>query len=323
MDLISEQTVVEARVSQSLEMMSRDGVGADEDTLIVALTYRCNSACTFCIIATEIGQRLQDTPESVVNEVLAFNAEHRRFRRLTFSGAEVTLRPDLARIARRATTEGGFEVVRIQTNARRLRDPAMVRELMDAGVREFFVSLHAPTAKLDAAITRSSRSFDEAVAGVRQLVRAGATVLTNTVISAKNVDALEETVRLIASLGVEHVQLWSFLEVADPTQKDDHVRLSESMPQVRAALDAAEELGLTAVVKWLPRCLLGRHGAALDNHQPHMVIRDEFQNRLGENFGFGCVHGDCRWLGNGCAGIHETYRARFGDEADLLRPERA
>jgi molybdenum cofactor biosynthesis enzyme MoaA len=320
-DLISEQTVVEARVSQSLEMMAREGVGADEDTLIVALTYRCNSACTFCIIATEIGQRLQDTPHSVLDEVFAFNAEHKRFRRLTFSGAEVTLRPDLARLARRATTEGGFEVVRIQTNARRLRDPVLVKELMDAGVREFFVSLHAPTAEVDAAITQSSRSFDEAVAGVRQLVEAGAVVLTNTVISAKNVDVLEQTVRLIASLGVNHVQLWSFLEVADPTQKDDHVPLSRSMPQVRRALDTAEELGLTAVVKWLPRCLLGRHGDALDNHQPHMVIRDEFQNRLGENFGFGCVNQSCRWLGKGCDGLHETYRARFGDEKELLCPE--
>lgn len=306
-------------VAESLRMIQREGLGPQEDTVIVALTYRCNSACTFCIIATEIGQRLVDTPASVLEEVFAFNRT-RGLRRLTFSGAEATLREDLPDLARRAVTEGGFEVVRIQTNARRLRDPERVRRLMDAGVREYFVSLHAPTAAVDAAITQSSRSFDEAVAGIQALVAAGATVLTNTVVSAKNVEHLADTVRFIASLGVRHVQLWSFLEVADPTQKDDHVRVEVAAAAVREALDEADALGLEAVVKWLPRCLLGDHGDKLDNHQPAMVIRDEFQTRLGTHFGFGCVHGGCRWLGRGCDGLHEGYVARFGDERELLCP---
>lgn len=307
-------------MSESLAMMAKAGVAADEDSLIVALTYRCNSACTFCIIATEIGDRLADAPPSLIDAVLAYNAEARRFRRLTFSGAEVTLRADLASIAHRAVTEGGFELVRIQTNARRLSDPALAERLVRAGVREFFVSLHAHTPELDAAITRSSRSFAEAAAGVRQVVALGATALTNTVICERNVDHLAEIVGYAASLGVGEVQLWSFLEVADERQQDEHVRLQRAMPKVREALDLAEELGLRATAKWLPRCLLGRHGERLDNHQPHMLIRDEFQTRLASQFGFGCANTGCRWLGRGCDGLHETYRARFGDEVELLRP---
>ena len=67
-------------VAESLRMIQREGLGPQEDTVIVALTYRCNSACTFCIIATEIGQRLVDTPASVLEEVFAFNRT-RRLRR--------------------------------------------------------------------------------------------------------------------------------------------------------------------------------------------------------------------------------------------------
>ena len=310
----------EAQVSESLAMMAKAGVSAQEDTLIVALTYRCNSACTFCIIATEIGARLDDAPDSLIDAVLRYNAATRRFRRLTFSGAEVTLRADLADIAHRALSEGGFELVRIQTNARRLSDPALAARLVGSGIREFFVSLHAHTPALDAEITQASRSFVEAQQGVRRVVALGATALTNTVICERNVDHLPDIVEYAASLGVEEVQLWSFLEVADDRQRSEHVALERSMPKVREALDRAEDLGLRATVKWLPRCLLGRHGGRLDNHQPHMLIRDEFQTRLAGHFGFGCANSSCEWLGRGCDGLHETYRARFGDEVHLLRP---
>ena len=310
----------DAQVAESLEMMARQELSAAEDTLILALTYRCNSACSFCIIATEIAQGLPEAPESLLREVFQSNAATGRFRRLTFSGAEVTLRPDLPRICERATSEGGFEVVRIQTNARRLGDRGLVRELMQAGCTEYFVSLHAHTSQLDRAITGSRRSFEEAVAGLEVLLEEGAQVWTNTVICRDNVQHLPEIVAFLGGLGVPHVELWSFLEVADPRQAQQHAPLAQVMPQVRRALDEADRLGLESVAKWLPRCLLGPHAHKLDNHQPQMVIRDEFQRRLGQSFGFSCVHGDCRWLGRGCDGLHQTYRSRFGDERELLCP---
>ena len=34
-------------VAESLRMIQREGLGPQEDTVIVALTYRCNSACTW------------------------------------------------------------------------------------------------------------------------------------------------------------------------------------------------------------------------------------------------------------------------------------
>jgi hypothetical protein len=56
-------------------------------------------------------------------------------------------------MAKRAIDESGFQVVRIQTNARRLNKSDYVETLYAAGVREYFVSIHAGNAETDRRIT--------------------------------------------------------------------------------------------------------------------------------------------------------------------------
>ena len=316
----------------SLEMVGRAlraadaGTHPDDDTLIVALNYHCNSRCRFCIIETEIDARLEATDRTVFDAVNRANAEARRggrgFRRLTISGAESTLIPDLPDLVRAAVQEGGFERVRLQTNARRLADPGFARTLFDAGATEYFVSIHGPTAALDARITRAPRSFGEMQRGLDNLTALGARILSNSVISADNAEALPALADLLIARGVSEAHLWSFLHIGEAGQEDQLVALDRLIPPLLEALDRLEAAGVSRTVKWLPRCLLGRHGACLDNHQPQMLIRDEFQVRLSDGFRFGCVNAaDCRWYGRGCDGLHEGYRAAYGDEATTLRPE--
>ena len=331
-DTLDHLALPDERMGVSLEMVRRvlasTGAGAhpDDDMLIVALNYRCNSRCRFCIIEAEIDQRLEDTDREVFRAVYRANglarARGRGFRRLTISGAESTLIPDLPALVAEAVEVGRFDLVRLQTNGRRLSDPGLARALVQAGAREYFVSMHAPTAALDARITRAPRSFDEMLRGVANLAALGARVLANTVVCAENAGALPDLARMQRSLGMREVHLWSFLHVGEAGQQDQLVPLHESLPPLLQALDLLEEGQVPATVKWFPRCLLGRHAARLDNHQPQMLIRDEFQVRLSDGFRFGCVNAaDCRWYGRGCDGLHEGYRAAYGDEATTLRPE--
>ncbi len=316
----------------SLEMVRRAfsegrvGAHADDDTLIVALNYRCNSRCRFCIIAPEIDQRLDDANLTVFDAVYRANAAARQkgggFRRLTISGAESTLMPDLPALVVQAVAVGGFEVVRLQTNARRLRHRGFAAALVDAGATEFFVSMHAPDADLDARITRAPRSFDEMRAGVANLRLLGARVLSNTVVCRDNAHALPAIATFLVDQGVQEAHWWSFLSIAGAGQDDQLVHLPAVLPGLRQALDHLEGAGVPAVLKWWPRCLLGRHGDKLDNHQPQMLIRDEFQVRLSDGFRFGCVHADrCRHFGVDCDGLHEAQARVHGDLADLLEPE--
>jgi pyruvate-formate lyase-activating enzyme len=312
----------EERFDLSFDKMAEMPGFDDEDSLIVVLTYRCNSRCRFCIVEPEISDRLPDTARETVQKVLDHNAGDGRFKRLTLSGAEVTLRADLAEIAESATSHGRFEVVRIQTNARRLRDADYCDELIAAPIREYFVSIHAHTPALDAHITKAPDSYSEMVAGVGNLLARGARVISNTVICRSNHEALPDIARFILDLGVRELHFWSFLELEGVAQSDELVALGDSLPPLTAALDVVERAGASATVKWMPRCLLGDHAARLDNHQPHMFIHDQFQARLNQSFEFRCVHADaCRHYRRGCDGLHQRYIEVFGDEAARLRPE--
>lgn len=308
------------RFRESLRMVEE--AGPQGDTLIVGLTFRCNSRCRFCIVETEIADGLDAGDSTLIEAVLERNQRTREYSRLSLSGAEVTLLPDLAKIARAATTAGGFEVVRIQTNGRKLADEALCRELIDAGIREYFVSIHAHTSELDARMTRAPASFREMQAGVENLLAAGATVMSNTVTTVDNVEHLPAIADFLLELGIRHSQLWNFLEIGESGQTDQLVPVVPLCDRVREAVSRLRRGGSEVVLKWYPRCLLGEHGGLLDNRQPPMLIRDEFQRRLGENFGFDCAHRDsCRWFGRGCDGLHERFIAVHGDQRDVLAPE--
>jgi len=305
--------------SHASEMVQRE-LKEEEDSLIVALTYRCNSRCRFCILEKELNQ-YGDPDAAILEPIFRENGKNRRFKRLILSGAEVTLREDLADIAARATGPGGFEVVRIQTNGRRLSDPALARRLFEAGIREYFVSVHAPEAALDAAITGSSRSFAEMYEGMSQLRALGAWTCSNTVVCQQNAAVLPELAQLLIDLGFSEAHFWSFLHIGEAGQEDSLIALNDSLPPLLAAIDRLRGQGLRVTSKWFPRCLLGRHGDTLDNHQPQLLIRDEFQDRLSDGFRFGCTFSkECTHFGRGCDGLHAGYVARYGDERTLLQP---
>lgn len=299
---------------------TRAAGGEEEDSLLVALTYRCNSRCRFCIIETELN-RFADPSADVLEPLFAENGRSRRFRRLILSGAEVTLRDDLADIAAAATGRGGFSVVRIQTNARRLSDPALAARLFQSGVREYFVSVHAADPAADAHITGIGRSFAELELGVRHLRALGATLCSNTVVCRDNAAALPDIARILIRWGFSGAHLWSFLHLGEVGQEGNLVSLEAAMPPLRAAVAELQAAGVAVTTKWFPRCLLGPAGDTLDNHQPQLLIRDEFQDRLSEGFRFDCVHASaCAHFGRGCDGLHAGYVRRFGDERDRLTP---
>ncbi len=291
--------------------------------LTLSLNYHCNSACRFCFIEPELGQRLTDTSLDYVEEVYAQNRRVRAFKRIIFSGAEATLRKDLPALVSAALERGGFEVARIQTNGRRLADPRLTRTLYDAGLTEYFVSIHAPTAELDAHMTRDPKSFDEMRRGLANIRAVGATLISNSCVTRDNYAVLPELARFLLGEGVRESQFWAFLEFGDIAQLDQHVRHTESTPPLVEAASILRAGGATVGLSWFPICMLGPHVDAVDNHRSFTLIHANFKNRMHENMRFECPHSDtCVEFGKACVGLHERYVAVFGDERDALKPFR-
>jgi cyclic pyranopterin phosphate synthase len=114
-------------------------------------------------------------------------------RRIIFSGGEVTLSDELCDYARAARKIPGVEHVRIQTNATRLGRRGKVAELVDAGIDEYFVSVHGHDEPLVDGLLQKKGAFRAMVAGLEAIRDAGDSI-TNTAIVAPNASVLPEIV---------------------------------------------------------------------------------------------------------------------------------
>src|SRR5215475_9928242 len=137
------------------------------DYVEVTVHFKCNLKCVHCMIEGTMDWLRPESNDQLAR-ILVQNARERRWKGLTLTGAEVTLRPDLADLAR-AARRHGFEHVRIQTHGARLADREYCDELVEAGIDEYFVSVTAADAPTHDAITGVKGSFDKTVRGLENL----------------------------------------------------------------------------------------------------------------------------------------------------------
>lgn len=289
------------------------------DYVEVTVHFRCNLRCVHCMIEGTMDWLRPET-DAQLETVLAANAASRRWKGLTLTGAEVTLRPDLPALARRARASG-FEHVRIQTHGGRLADPAYCAELVEAGIDEFFVSVTAADAATHDTITGVPGSFDRTMRALDNLeAHPGVVTLTNTVMTALSYRHLPAVVRRLGHLRrLVQMDFWTYWPMRETDDKGLLVSHIEALPWLRAAVRAARALGRHVEVKNFPECLLGEDRDALENDQPKLVIDPEFWSEFIRNGFHQCVYRTQCTSGR-CLGLTTAYVERFGWHADVLVP---
>ena len=108
------------------------------EDLTVTVEFHCHSACRFCIVQEGMNY-FKGVPFEVFKAAADDNAKSQRYRRITFTGGEVTLEAKLFDYVHYARDVGKFEHIRLQTNGRLCADPKFAKRLVDAGIDEFFV----------------------------------------------------------------------------------------------------------------------------------------------------------------------------------------
>jgi MoaA/NifB/PqqE/SkfB family radical SAM enzyme len=253
-------------------------------------------------------------------EVLAINAQQGRWKGLTLTGSEITLRRDLPDMARRAR-DSGFAHVRIQTHGMRLADADYCAELVGAGVDEYFVSVTAADAPTHDGITQVRGSFDKTLRGLHNLdAYAHVSTVTNTVVTQRSYKQLAEVVERLSDLErLVQMEFWTYWPMKEHDDKDLIASHLDVLPHLRRAIERARELGRSVEVKNFPHCLLGDLGDALNNDQPELIIDPEFWPEFMRNGFYQCVH----WRtcsSKRCLGLNSAYVAKHGWHADVLVP---
>ncbi|MBI5479351.1 MAG: radical SAM protein, partial [Deltaproteobacteria bacterium] len=233
--------------------------------LLLRLGTECNSRCPHCTIRDLAGLPERGT-EAALAEIRAARAAG--CDELVIMRGEATLRPDLPSLLATAR-DLGFRHVQLQTNGRRLADPAFLDRLAAAGFTFFEISLYGPDDRVHDAIAGAAGAFDETTRGIANCLARDVEVLATVPVVRANVDRLGETVVLLGRLGARAVQL----NLTRPIDGGMGVvaTLAEAVPAVRAAVLLGRHLGLHPRVEALPPCLLGGVEDALLKFDPAPV----------------------------------------------------
>jgi cyclic pyranopterin phosphate synthase len=287
------------------------------EDLTVTVDFHCHSACRFCIVQEGMNY-FRGVPFEKFKETVDSNTSVPRYRRVTFTGGEVTMEKSLFSYLTYARDSGSFEHIRLQTNGRLLADEAFTRSLIEAGVDEFFVSLHGFDAATQDDISQRAGSFDEALAGIANIRRLGACLMTNTVLTTMNVATLADIVETVRPFAPARMEFWNYLPMEDYADERQLLApMSELAPALRRALARAKSFDIPTAVKYVPQCLLGEFRDCVDNTQPDVVIVEKFYDIYPK---FACIHEARCEHSETCLGLHHPYITKFGWEEQRLVP---
>jgi hypothetical protein len=228
----------------------------DGSRATLRLGFDCNNACLFC------GQAGLEGPVESDREVLAkLREDHDE---ITFIGGEPSLDDRLPK-AIESARELGFGAVGLQTNARRLAEDAeLFAALVDAGLSDLQLSIHAPTAEAHDYHTDRPGSLAACTELITRAQRANLTVVVASVITRSN---FRELPKMPPALKRRGVAAW-LLEVVRPYGRaaDNFARVvprfGMALPWTLHALEQARRHALSAWIRGAPLCALGPFAAS-------------------------------------------------------------
>lgn len=244
----------------------------------IAVTYRCNLACTFCYagcgtpdatpgnMAVEKHRNWwkfwrntrwwqsrnekrdpmgEEMTEAEVLRVIDQIAQVGKVPSVSFTGGECTLRPELPLFIRHAR-ENGMRV-NIITNGITSSSKEYVDKLVAAGLTSAQVSIEGPNAEVHEALTQRPGSFNKTVRGIKNLRDAGLHVHTNTTICEENADHLAGILDLAKSLELPHVSMNHIIPTGTPRlARHEQIKVSYTKigDYVMSAKQHADKIGI-------------------------------------------------------------------------------
>lgn len=172
--------------------------------LHIKVSRLCNNNCIFCL-----DDRAKRTDISE-KEVEAQLDEGKALGDMLFTCGEPTLHPKLPFFISMAHG-AGYRSIGLVTNGRRLAYPDYCDKLIELGLSEVTISIHGHRAATHDALTRTKGSFDQTMAGLRNVSRGKKTgrvrLITSTVVTARSMQHIGEILKALAAFNVDTMVL--------------------------------------------------------------------------------------------------------------------
>lgn len=164
--------------------------------------FSCNNECIHCVITDKIDAG--DLSLLEIKNIIDKNVKDGE--QVTITGGEPTIRKDLVDILRYLKETKDCRIC-LQTNGRKLFMNSFVKSIASY-VDFFLIAIHSHDSELHDEITCKKGSWKQTTQGVKNAVRLGCNVTSQTVINKTNVLKLDETYDFIHNeLGVDNMNI--------------------------------------------------------------------------------------------------------------------
>ncbi len=225
------------------------------DRLDLKVGFACNNRCRFCVQ----GMKRERFGRRELPEIIEILEKNRGRDGVVFTGGEPSLHPGILEMVRKAR-DLGYRSIQIQTNGRMFSYKKFCQDVIAAGATEVSPALHGHRAELHDHLTTVPGSFDQTVAGVKNLKELGVLLVTNTVITRSNFRHLPELAELLVALGVDQYQL-AFVHPVGSAGVDRNFasvvpRFELLQPYLKRALDVGIKAGRVVMTEAVPYCFM-------------------------------------------------------------------
>lgn len=204
----------------------------------LALTYRCNNDCSHCYNARPRSYPEMTTSQwkEVLDRLWEYGIPH-----IVFTGGEPTLRDDLPELIAHAQKIG--QIAGLNTNGRRLSDPAYVESLVNAGLDHVQITLESSDPAVHDKMVQSRGAWRQTVAGISKVLDTSVFVMTNTTMLADNAAAIGDTLDFLANLGVPTVGLNALIHSGRGLECGAGLNEADLTPLLNIALEKTSYAG--------------------------------------------------------------------------------
>ena len=288
-------------------------------SISVHLTDQCNNSCIFCVVDSHKEKR-ESVNKTVLYKFLEENA-NKGYESVNIHGGEATILKSFMDILAKIK-ELGYPQVSLQTNGRKLADLDFAKQAYNYGVKLFVISVHGKDASQHDFITQESKSFDEALEGIRNVKSLGAKVRSNTVVYKDNISSLTDITNLLLDIGVDHVNISAIHPVGKAFKNFKQVTptYTDFLDEVYKMIDICVAKNIVVTLEGFPSCILKREYEKYQIQWDEIEFKLLFRNFVLDNYatfmekktkrqGDKCK--ECIYS-NTCGGVYKEYLDFYG-----------
>ncbi|HOF00864.1 MAG TPA: radical SAM protein [Spirochaetota bacterium] len=222
--------------------------------LDLKLTYRCNNNCLYCCQDRNLRKLNSDLTieyvKKTVNEELPIS-------KVVLTGGEPTTHSKIVEIIEYLHKKQ-VPNIQLQTNAKTLSDKIFLKNLINAGINSFGISIHGYNEYTHEAFTNTKNSFSNLVKALENIRYFDIPVALNCVVTKHNIDCLDKIYQFVIYNDFANTLQYAFIHITGNAKLGltDYVNITEAAEAIKIIIAKNTNPNTKIFTEAIPFCLM-------------------------------------------------------------------